>query len=374
MLDTIIIGGGITGAYTGYLLASQGISSCIIERNNPKYPAASSVNPGGINPLHGPQIPGLMSTFSMHAYHLHQQHWKAVHELSELDFNPRIVNRLILAFSEKERAELLTTQQHYAHATDFSAQYLSPAEITALDPRVSEQAVAALLTTGNATVDAKVYTSALLRAAEKLGAKIDHDEVMEIKHHPHHVEVVLASGATQLGRNVIVTTGAWSNLFAKAYPEPPVFPIKGELLWAQLDTPFNFDLTWKTNGLYHHADNYYWLGGTQEKQGFDYQSTQTGLQHIQTSIATMLPRLGPYRILKHCVAMRPGTSDGLPIIGRQANTMNIWIATGSGCKGILWSAGIADLCIKMLTQKASEAQYPYLSPQRFAKLESHHEK
>ncbi len=58
MTNTIILGVGITGAWTAYLLAQQCIKATIIGNNEANM--ASHINPGGINPLHGLGIPGVM--------------------------------------------------------------------------------------------------------------------------------------------------------------------------------------------------------------------------------------------------------------------------------------------------------------------------
>ena len=58
--DAVVIGGGITGVFVTYYLARKGLSTVLVEKDGLAAHASGS-NPGGLNPLHGPEIPGRMA-------------------------------------------------------------------------------------------------------------------------------------------------------------------------------------------------------------------------------------------------------------------------------------------------------------------------
>ena len=80
--NVVIIGGGITGAFIGYYLAKQEVAVSIIDPES-EDSRASSNNPAGINPLHGPDIPGIMSEFAMFSYPSHTNEWNNIYKHSK---------------------------------------------------------------------------------------------------------------------------------------------------------------------------------------------------------------------------------------------------------------------------------------------------
>src|SRR3954447_3194675 len=64
-----VVGGGITGAFAAYFLARRGVEVTLIERDDVGA-HASGKNPGGLNPLHGPGIPGPMQDLAREAFRL----------------------------------------------------------------------------------------------------------------------------------------------------------------------------------------------------------------------------------------------------------------------------------------------------------------
>lgn len=364
MTQPIIIGGGITGAFMAFFLAKKGIH-CTLLSNNEAH-MASYTNPGGINPLHGPGIPGAMEAFSMQAYHLHLKHWQEIKLLSGIDFNGRVIERILLAFNDDEKQQLLENLKLYEKHNEFSAHWLTAHELIAQEPRLSHKAIGGLYTYGNATVDAALYTQAVLLAAQKLGANIVTETVKSIKKSEHY-HLLCQSEKTYSSNNLIIAAGAHTRTLLKPLAiDMAVKPIKGELLLIELsDKPFAVDITRGKDGLYQFKDNLYWLGGTREDCGFDFSISDVSAQHIIDNTAKLLPAMTHYTVKQHLVAMRPATPDGLPIVGRVKHHEHLFIATGAGSKGMLWSAAMADTIIKLFNGEAPDDQFAFLSPNRF---------
>lgn len=365
MIETIIIGGGITGAFSAYLAALRGIAVTVITGNEEA--VASHINPGGINPLHGPGIPGAMEDFSMQAYRLHLSHWQNIQQLSGIGFNGRIIERLLLAFDEEEKLQLLNNRNLYQNQCGFSAQWLTPEEICGKDSRITDKALGGLYTRGNATVDAERYTTAVLLAAQKLGAAIVCDTALSIIQKTGSYEIACVSGEKLVAQQIVVANGARSRELLKTVAmDIPLTPVKGELLLVKVsDRPFDFDITCKNDGLYHFRDDLYWLGGTREDVGYDFSLSDGSAQGIEANAAILIPGIRKYAITKHLVAMRPTTPDGLPVVGRLKSGPNLYIATGAGSKGMLWSARMADSIVNMLGNQTAERDSACLSPDRF---------
>jgi D-amino-acid dehydrogenase len=62
------------------------------------------------------------------------------------------------------------------------------------------------------------------------------------------------------------------------------------------------------------------------------------------------------------------TLDGLPIVGRAPGWDNVYLSTGGGTKGILFSTGMAKAIAELITTGASSLPIAALSPERFASV------
>jgi glycine oxidase len=74
------------------------------------------------------------------------------------------------------------------------------------------------------------------------------------------------------------------------------------------------------------------VGSTVENAGFDKSTTVAGIVELSTWAATM--GLGTLRLQKSWAGLRPGTPDGLPLLGRMPGYENWWVASGHGRSGI----------------------------------------
>jgi glycine/D-amino acid oxidase-like deaminating enzyme len=138
-MKVVIVGAGLTGAYTAYLLAQAGVQVVSIDPlDTPGH--ASDVNPGGLNPLHGPGIPGPVSAFALRCHELHKREWNSVQSLSAIDFQPRLVTRLILALSSDELKALDATADMYRATQGFDASQLKSESLRELRQGISPTA------------------------------------------------------------------------------------------------------------------------------------------------------------------------------------------------------------------------------------------
>lgn len=369
MIETLIIGTGITGAFTAYLLALAGIQPVIVG-DNAGHPPASFVNPGGLNPLHGPGVPGPLSAFSLEAYRCHLQHWENVQRLSGIDFKPRLVQRLLPAWQSDDEARLLKVAEHYQQTPGFSAAWLSAKQLHALEPRLTSQIRGGVLTRGNATVDSGRYVQALLKAAQCKGVQYLEGKVVTIEKRSACLKVHLAQGDVLSAKTVVLATGCWSQLWPD-FTRPPLLPIKGDLVRVQLNgDPLPFDITHGKDGVYHLQDQAYWLGGSQLQTGFDASPSPTQAQDIAARIAEWLPGASSqWQVLGHEAALRPGTPDGFPLLGPLKDPRLIG-CSGAGPKGMLWSAGLAAGVLSLL-QKKPMPLAQHFNPLRFETKENH---
>lgn len=354
MENVVVIGAGITGCFTAYFLAEQGVPVTLIDPDGPGRQASGN-NPGGLNPFHGPGIPGPSLPLAMRAFQLHLDHEKKIAARSGANVPIHRVTRIELAFDDSEASSLETTRPLYEEAAGFSARILDRGALRREEPRCREDAVAGLFTSGNGMIDGPAYTRAVCRAAEQAGARFVKAKVRAVESGNGDMLSIMTDDDSHPCTAVVLATGAWMR-----EPERwlgasiPVEPLKGQLLLAELPgEPLRHHVTHLTDGIYHLPGGNVWLGGTLEKKaGYDRAPTPEGRSSILDKTTRLLPCLRSARIVDHVAALRPATPDGLPVVDRVPGWDNVYVASGAGPKGMLLGPGLAEGVISLLREKS----------------------
>jgi glycine oxidase len=342
-----VVGGGITGAFAAYFLSKLGAEAVIIERARIAA-GASGHNAGGLNPLHGPGIAGPTRALALASLHQHLNCWDDVRELAGADFGGQSVPRLLIAFEEREAAELRALEALYNDTPGFSARWLSADELRSAEPRVSAAAIGALRTDGNIRVDPRAYAPAVARAAARLGARVVTAEAHGVRQRDGRITAISLDCGELECDGAVIAPGPWCEAPARWLgARLPVRPLKGELLLAACDVPV--EVAWDSVGVHQAGAGRVWLGGIEDRSGFDASPTGSARARILDGIGRLLPGLHSPRIVDQVAGLRPVTPDGLPIIGIPDGWENVCVATGSGRKGVLFSAGLGLAAAELLT-------------------------
>jgi glycine/D-amino acid oxidase-like deaminating enzyme len=324
-----VVGGGITGAFAAYFLARRDVEVTLIERDAVAA-QASGKNPGGLNPLHGPGIPGPLGELALEALRLHLEH-----------FSPPRRPRVQLAVDDGDVEKLERSKELYDSTPGFSARWIDARELGAAMP-------CGLWTEGNCRVDAADYTRAVVRAA---GPTLLKGEVTGLaQRNGRVVEVVLGSEAVACDA-VVIATGAWCAGPASWLGLPlPVEPVEGELLLVGRSGGTRVDLAWRDAGVYGAGEDRVWLGG-------------------QRDLASrILPDLREAPVIRRTSAPRPMTPDGFPIVGLVPGLENACLAIGGGRKGMLLSSALGLAAAELLTDGRTRLPLDACSPDRCSAL------
>jgi glycine oxidase len=344
-----IIGGGITGVFAAYFLTQLGAAATIIERGEIGS-QASAHNAGGLNPLHGPGIPGPLYELALRSLRLHLAQWDEVRRLSGVDFHGRFVPRMHVALDDHETTALTAREQLHNATEGLSARWLSPSELRQREPRLSPEVVGGLWTDGNARVDPARYTNAVAAAAATRGAHMIVTEACGLRHRNGTVTGVVVSSGTVECDGVVIAPGPWCEQPRHWLGvDIPIEPLKGELLLVEIDDGApEAEITWNQFGVYGGSGRQRWLGGTEDWAGFDPEPTPGARQRIFEGIARIAPGLHPQRVVEHVVGLRPVTPDGRPIIGIPNGWENVCLAGGAGRKGLLLASGLGLAAAELL--------------------------
>jgi glycine oxidase len=356
--DAIVIGAGIIGLSLAIELNKQGLRVLVVEKGEPG--RESSWAAGGMlvdSPAE--THPALRESATASA----RMYPEFVHELEDesgLKIDLRAVGTIVLSRPERALGPGFAEQNaEPAHA------YALPGRLTALEPALQSldgngRDFRALFLR-ELCVDPRHVTAAALAAARHRGVDFSSgDEVLGVE-----VANGKASGVrtnkTRFAAGVVVNcAGAWAG---QIEPHPfPTRPVKGQMLCVVMPEKEMVRHVVRAPEVYliPRSDGRMVIGATAEEAGFDKRTVPEAIQKLRQAAIDLVPRMAEARILEAWAGLRPGTPDGLPILGATP-TPGYFVATGHFRDGILLTPVTARVMAQVMT-----GQMPALDLSAFA--------
>ena len=366
--DVIVVGGGIIGCLTAYLLSREGLKVTIVEADAVAS-HASGFAFGGLGPLEGAGIPDPLLGFSVWCLERHATLSPELEEASGVDTQFHLRDRLILAFDDSEALRYKEEIKWQKDVKGFHVEWLDQADVLKVEPRANPACLGASYAQGTGAIEAYRYNLAAAQAAEKFGAEILLRRVTGLISEGGRCSgITLETGQLEAGA-VVLAVGPWSQQASSwCGVEIPVSPLKGQVIRLQLTTDsMRASLNYAGSYAASKPDGLIWAGTTEEEAGFDVGITTAARDKIMGDLLKMAPSLADAELVQQTACLRPISADGLPIVGKVPGWENLYVGTGSGRKGILWSTGmchgLADLIVKGSTDVPGVSS---LDPARFS--------
>lgn len=365
--DVIVVGGGIIGCLTAYLLAKQGVKVTILEADSVGS-HASGFAFGGLGPLDGSGIPDPLLDFSVWCFQRHSTLAQELREITGIDTQFDLRDRLNLAFEQQEVSSYREDLKWQQQVNGFQAEWLETSEALKVEPRANPECLGAAYFQGTGAVEAYRYNLATAQAGEKRGVEMAQRRVTGLLARGDRCLGVTFGNRQMEAQAVVLAMGPWSGM-ASAWCglNIPVTPLKGQIIRLQWTTdPMRVSLNYRGSYAASKPDGLIWAGTTEEPAGFDETITSAARDKIMGDLLKMAPSLSEAKLAQQTACLRPLSADGLPIVGKVPGWQNLYLGTGGGRKGILWSTGmgqgLADLILKGHSAVPGLA---YLDPARF---------
>jgi glycine oxidase len=143
---------------------------------------------------------------------------------------------------------------------------------------------------------------------------------------------------------VVVTSGAWSTMLPlEGLPAVPTHPVRGQLLRLQMVNGGLRRVLWGPDCYMVPWADEVLVGATQEHVGFDARATVAGVMQLCTAARALVPALVDATFTEVRVGLRPGSPDGLPILGASQRVPGLVYATGHYRSGAMLAPLTADL-------------------------------
>jgi glycine oxidase len=153
-------------------------------------------------------------------------------------------------------------------------------------------------------------------------------------------------------------------------PQPPIRPIKGEVIRLRADRdalPCERIIVGERFYLVPRPDGEVVLGATVEERGFDLSVSAGGVHELLREAYRALPELAELEFVEAAAGLRPGTPDNAPIIGPLGSDSAL-IVGGLYRHGVLLAPLIAEAAGALLTGGALPSELVGLGLDRFATL------
>ncbi len=364
----IIVGGGAIGCAIAWRLAQRGWSITVLERGVPGT-AATAAAAGMLSPLgelrHAPALAEL-GVASLAAW---PGFADALRAATGIDVELRPGGTLHIALREADDAAL----EDVHLSSRGSADALTGDEARALEPALSPAVRSAVLVHGDASVDNRRLGHALWHAAQGSGAVVrpgTEAAGLLIDAAAARVRGVrLHDGEELTAPVVVIAAGAWSARFAPAATRPPVFPVRGEMSSvgpAAHNRPIVGRMIHGPHGyLIPRRNGDVLVGATVDETGFAPGPTPGGIARMIAMAGELVPGIVTLPMRETWAGYRPGTPDGLPLLGPDARLAGLVWATGHFRNGILLAPITADRIAALVAGERWTDLQPF-SPGRFA--------
>lgn len=235
-----------------------------------------------------------------------------------------------------------------------------------LEPGLDGSLLGAAWCENDADLNPGALTKAIAGAAKKLGTDVRTNTMLTgFLGRGHYVEGVSTNLGDVLGDAVVLAAGPWTELLSQRLgvrlPSPPM---RGQML-AYRSTAVRHAVWGEDGYLVPKPRGMVFAGATVEDVGFRKGTTERALSGLRRMAASLIPALARAKVVSSWAGLRPGSPDGMPIIGRFPGKENVYLATGHFRNGILLAPITGTLISDLvLTGRADRRLRPY-SPGRF---------
>jgi glycine oxidase len=317
--EVIVAGGGIIGLSIALELARHSFQVRVLEKgramSEASWAAAGMLSPH--DPTHAPELAKLAAL----SIRLYPEYLSTVEGLSGRSV--RLRTQAAISTDEGEGTSV------------------------AMSAEEAQRRVPGLATEGRSfrwveevSLDPRDLCAALPLAAGAAGVVLQEGtEVLSVRGQADSVVIATTRGTMTAGA-FVNCSGAWAAGIQHAdlqrQPAAGVEPWKGQIFKVRVEPPLDLAYVLRSPEVYlvPRGSGNIVVGATVERVGFDRRVDPLTIQRLHAQAAELWPPIASAPVVESWTGLRPGTSDGLPVIG-SAGEPRCWVATGHFRNGIL---------------------------------------
>jgi glycine oxidase len=357
--DIVIIGGGVIGLTTGYLLAQEGADVVVLDKGDLGHEAswagAGIVPPGNPESARTPFDRLRALSVSMFP------------RLSaELREKTAIDNGYIrcggLEFPDTDHP----TADEEWRGEGVVCRPIADDELACVEPSVATGLGPTWSLPDMAQVRNPRHLQALIAGcADKVRLRPGFAALRLLTSGTRVVGVQTALGQWSCGQ-VLLAAGAWTDALLEPLGwRPGIQPVRGQIALLRGSTAlFRRVLMSGPRYLVPRPDGRVLVGSTEEWVGFDKRTTAAALHDLLALAFRLVPALRAASLERCWAGLRPGSPDGLPLLGPVPGWQQLFIAAGHFRAGIQLSPGTAVVMKQLLLGQSPAIDLAAFRPDR----------
>jgi D-hydroxyproline dehydrogenase subunit beta len=377
VVDVVVVGAGIVGAFCADRLSAAGLSVCVVDRGAV---VSGTTGAGEGNILVSDKEPGPELDLALLSRRLWSELLDELPAAVELDAKGGLV---VAGTSAGLAALQATAARQRAHGIDA---YEVPSDgLADLEPHLSPHLVGGVHYPQDMQVQPMLAAAHLLRRAQSRGAVVlPHTELLTIE---RGTDGVVTGALTRRGlitcRWVVNAAGTWGGEVAAMAGAPvPVLPRRGFILVTEPLPPgtvrhkvygadYVANVASDSAGLETspvvestHSGTVL-IGASRERVGFDRTTSYDVLGRLAAHAIALFPVLRDARVQRSYRGFRPYCPDHLPVIGLDPRAAGLVHACGHEGAGIGLAPATALLVTEVITGVTPTMSLDAFSPLRF---------
>ncbi len=329
--DIVIVGAGIIGMLSARELARGGARVTLVERSD--WGQESSWAGGGIlSPLYPWRYTKAVNNLARWSQEVYPQLIADLHAATGIDAQWTDCGLLVLETREQTAAA--------AWASDYPLPWQPVGTADADRFRLAPAPLAAggLWFPSLAHVRNPRLLQALHQELLQLGVQFRLQTAVTGFHRQgDRIEHVDTPQGPLAGDHFLICAGAWSGLLAEQLALAlPVAPVKGQMILLAAN-PGVVPCMVLRDGRYliPRRDGHLLVGSTLENTGFAKETSAAARRELFDFALGLYPELASFPVVRHWAGLRPGTAQGIPLIGRHPAYRNAYFNTGHFRNGVV---------------------------------------
>jgi glycine oxidase len=360
--DVLVIGGGVIGLTTAYFLAREGCRVRIVDRGDLGQEASWAG--AGILPPGNPKT--ARTPFDLLRAHSTAMFPTLVEELRERTHIDNGYWRCGgLEFLDEHEAA--AAEQEW-RGEGIVCELVDRAGLQRLEPELAPHLTQAYYLPEMAQLRNPRHIKALIAGCQSWGVELQPGCAV----HGFDVQegrvlgILTNQGRLQAGQ-VIICSGAWTGGLMEALGwRLGIKPIRGQIALLRTNAALVRQvLMFGSRYLVPRPDGRVLVGSTEEDAGFDKHTTGQAIHDLLELAFSLVPALGQAHLERCWAGLRPGSPDGLPILGRMPDLENLFLAAGHFRAGIQLSPGTGLVMKELLLGQPLTIPLEAFSIERF---------
>jgi glycine oxidase len=362
--DVVIIGAGVIGLALSLELKRQGATVLVVERTEPGREASHAA--AGMIAYLDPVTQKELLPLARVSAKMYPEFIRQLEDTSGANIDFRSDGAIELSYQPLEPSAVDGAE----------VRELTHEELAQLEPAVRFRSHAYLAKED--CVDPRSIVAALLSALRTSTVNlVTGSPVLEVTHEHGRATGVRTERANYPGDVVVNCAGAWAAQIAPV--EIPTVPARGHMLSVvpphpqpateitpphQPGPPLRHVVRTPDCYMVPRSDGRLVIGSTLEPAGFDKTVDPRRIQRLRAAAERFVPVIAEMQLHEAWTGLRPGTPDGLPILG-ETKLHGYYACTGHYRDGILLTPVTALIMTELIRTGRTSADISRFSPHRF---------